>query len=191
MSQANASTSHSPPGTGTFGLVLFLISLSMLFIAAMVAYSVIRLRHPTVEIDLPLGLWASTFVLLISSVTMHWALLSVRAERQRAFQRSLFVTTALGYVFIAIQAPMLVKLLAAHEVAAASNVYLYSLIISLIVLHALHVIGGIIPMTIACVQARRGRYDHEHHEPIKHRAMYWHFLDIVWLIMFNLMLLLG
>ncbi len=180
-----------PPGTATFGLALFLVSLTMLFIAGMVGYTVIRLRAENADVQLPLGLWVSTFVILISSVTLHYAYVSVKADRQQPFRRGMLATTGLGYLFLVIQGPMLYLLLQRHAEMAERNVYLYSLVVALIVLHALHVIGGIIPMTIRTVRAFRGRYGPDRHRSILHALMYWHFLDVVWVVMFNLMLLLG
>ena len=61
----------------------------------------------------------------------------------------------------------------------------------LILLHALHVVGGIIYLIMVQVGAVSGLYDHESHAPVKHAAIYWHFLDIVWILMFFTLKLLG
>lgn len=61
---------------------------------------------------------------------------------------------------------------------------LYGLVFFLVLIHALHVFGGIIALARTWQQARRGVYDHEHYQPVRHVALYWHFLDAVWLAMF-------
>jgi cytochrome c oxidase subunit 3 len=60
-----------------------------------------------------------------------------------------------------------------------------------VLLHAAHVVGGIILLALVARKAFRGGYDHEHHLGVHHAALYWHFLDIVWLVMFGTMLGLG
>jgi heme/copper-type cytochrome/quinol oxidase subunit 3 len=60
-----------------------------------------------------------------------------------------------------------------------------------VLIHALHVLGGVIYLAIVTQRALAGRYDHEHYTGVKHAAMYWHFLDLVWLMMFGTFLVLG
>ena len=61
----------------------------------------------------------------------------------------------------------------------------------LVLLHALHVLGGMVVLIRVVVRGRNGVYDHEHYQPIRHTAMYWHFLDFVWLVMFFTFLATG
>ena len=68
------------------------------------------------------------------------------------------------------------------------GIYLYGLVFFLILVHGLHVMGGILPLVNITVKAHRGRYDHEHHGPVKYIAMYWHFLDGVWVTMFAVLI---
>ncbi len=189
------STAINPPGTGTFGLALFLASLSMLFIAAIAGYALIRITGrfspPLGAIHLPVLLWVSTLLVMISSVTMQHALTSLRREKQTTFRASLTITFLLAIAFVAIQTPALLDLLAQHSRFQADNLHLYGLIFMLILLHALHVVGGLIPMTITWFHARRNKYDHENIDPVRHLTMYWHFLDIVWVVMFCALLVLA
>jgi heme/copper-type cytochrome/quinol oxidase subunit 3 len=48
----------------------------------------------------------------------------------------------------------------------------------------MHVVGGIVMLLIVTARTFRGRYDHEHSTPVYNAALYWHFLDAVWLVMF-------
>jgi cytochrome c oxidase subunit 3 len=50
--------------------------------------------------------------------------------------------------------------------------------------HALHVLGGLIGLGVTTAHAFQGRYDHENYVGVKSAAMYWHFLDGVWIIMY-------
>ena len=86
----------------------------------------------------------------------------------------------------------MVRLLSQHRAAAVSQgLFLYGLIFVLILVHALHVVGGLVGLGITTANALRGRYDHENYTGVRSAAMYWHFLDVVWIIMFLGILLTG
>jgi len=180
------------------GLTIFLVSLGILFLASLVAYGLIRtVGHapPTGSVEMPAALWASTIVILVSSVTIQHALACIQHEKQTHFRLSMTATLGLAWVFMLIQAPSLATLLSQHaemrDAAIASGekgVLVYGLAFGLILLHAAHVLGGVLPLTWATIRAWRGGYDHERHETITYLTMYWHFLDVVWLIMFAVLL---
>lgn len=195
-----------PQGTYELGMYLFLAALGMLFAATMLGYVLLRFSktrtvvNPTTKIidqaptapplgslHLPAGLWFSTLVILASSVTIHLALQNVRRERQQKFRTALVATLVLSVLFLLVQLPSLVTLLVEHFRAGDSNTML-GLIFVLIVLHALHVVGGIVPLGVVTYRAGQGKYDHEEHRPVKSVAMYWHFLDAVWIVMFTLLI---
>lgn len=200
---------HVPPGTGTFGMTLFLIAIGIVFVASMLAFLFIRFSTlrplvneftgqtereaapPIGSIHMPVGLWASTAVILLSSFTMHRAVENVRHERQTRFRNMLLTTLLLAIGFILVQVPCLAELLREHMAHREQNIVLYGSIFFLILLHALHVVGGIVPMVVTNVRARNNAYDHEHFGPIRYLSMYWHFLDGVWLVMFAVLLIAG
>lgn len=186
---------------GTFGMYLFLASLSMLFLASMAAYAVTRVELYTASdtrtyylqhgaIHLPLLLWLSTFIMVCSSATIHYAGLSVALERQRQFRNGLLATLVLAFTFLFVQTPALVQLMQSQKTLAVTDIRFYLIIAMLIVLHALHVIGGIIPLCLVTIRAFKGRYDHEAYHGVTYIALYWHFLDIVWIVMFSMLQLL-
>ena len=51
-------------------------------------------------------------------------------------------------------------------------------------LHAAHVIGGLIPLIVVYIKARRGRYSRNFHPGVRYVTAYWHFLDVVWVLLF-------
>ena len=57
------------------------------------------------------------------------------------------------------------------------------MVVVLAILHALHVLGGIFALGIVSVRTAMGQYDHERHWPVDFAAHYWHFLDLVWIVM--------
>lgn len=182
-----------PAGTGALGMRLFLISLSMLFGAAMVGYAFIRLAGgkspPRGSLQFPHLLWISTALVICVSLTMSQAVSAVRQERQRDFRVWLWMSLALAIAFLLVQAPAMAILLIEHERLRAAGLFLYGLIFVLILLHALHVFGGMFALIRISLRTRQGAYDHEHYQPVRHTAWYWHFLDVIWILMFATFLL--
>lgn len=188
---------HSPlpPGTGTLGLAIFLASLTMLFLAAIGGYIIIRLTGDLSPargvIHIPRLLWVSTAAVIVSSVTMQVALTSVRQGRQGRFRQTLATTLLLALLFVVLQVPALAGLLAQHKELAERRIHIYGLVFCLILLHAAHVVAGLIPMAILAVKSRAGHYTDVYFRPVLHMAMYWHFLDVVWVLMFLTFVLLA
>lgn len=171
------------------GFGLFLASLGMLFAASMVAYLVIRVRAdawpPPGMPSLPGGLWFGTALLLASSGTVEWARRSIRAGKTAG--PGMAATWLLGVAFLVAQWLNWQALLAA-EVSAATNLYGFTFY-TMTGLHGLHVIGGLLPMTFVTVQAFRGTYTAGRHRGVTYSAVYWHFLGVVWLVMFAAMVI--
>jgi len=166
----------------------------------------------------PTSLLASTALLLAGSVTMSLAHAAVKRERQRLFRFLLAGSVVLAFLFLAVQAPALSEMLTVYQgemgkepmphataesadarehlrvipkSAGSRTGQLYAVVVSLVVLHALHVIGGLIPLVVTTIRGFQGRYDHEVHEGVTLCTMYWHFLDFVWLALYGAFLLLG
>src|SRR6185295_8017562 len=88
---------------GMFGMKLFLVSLGMLFAASLVGYFVIRFQTrlpPEGVPPLPRILWMSTSALILSSVTMQWALMAVRENHLILMRTMMLFTTFLGIAFL-------------------------------------------------------------------------------------------
>jgi cytochrome c oxidase subunit 3 len=189
-------TNHrAPPGTGTLGMWLLLAALTMLFGATLLGFVIIRITGaqspPLHSLNFPGALYVSSAIILLASYTIHQALTAVRRERQLPLRRYLLITSLLAMAFVIIQAPALHGLLAEHRRMATQGLRLYGLIFFLILIHALHVAGGIIALGVTTLHAHQNRYDHEEHAGVKHAALYWHFLDGVWIVMFATLLVLG
>ncbi|MEM8784185.1 MAG: cytochrome c oxidase subunit 3 [Planctomycetota bacterium] len=196
---------HVPPGTRELGMWLFLLTLALLFGASMIAYGVFRWTAtferenlpavtgaaqdlgqalPMGSIAIPWPLWLSTVVIVATGFLMQRALDHVKAERIAQFRNTLVATLAMSVVFVLIQTPALTLLLLDREVKTANGA-MVGFLVFLIVLHALHVIGGLVPLFKITLNAHAGKYDHEHYAPVKMITMYWHFLDAVWIVMFG------
>ena len=88
------------------------------------------------------------------------------------------------------QTPSLITLLIEHNQVDVGHTLL-GFIFFLVIIHALHLLGGVIPLAVVTRNAHLGAYDHESHGPVKYVTMYWHFLDVVWIAMFAVLLITG
>ncbi len=189
-------------------MIWFISGLSMLFGAMILGYMIIRTsRASDVEfgtLQLPHMFWLSTAIVLLASATIQSAVIAIRRERQDLLRAWLVTTLILGVLFCLLQMPSMAFLVNQHLAnlriydasgGDASNLMrvnpFFGLIFVFILVHALHVIGGIVQLAIVTHGAFSGKYDHEFHNPVKHSAIYWHFLDVVWIIMYGMMFLAG
>jgi heme/copper-type cytochrome/quinol oxidase subunit 3 len=178
----------------------------MLFASSMLLYVLMREhdfgRISNEPIHMPLIAWGSTVVLLAGSFTAHRAVTAIRRERLGICLKYLYITSALAVLFLIVQSPCMAQVLGEHrQLAAAAEankgprgfapVSLYGLVFVLILLHAMHVLGGIVALAVVTWRARGHRYDHENYMGVQFAARYWHFLDIVWITMFTMFLVLG
>jgi len=186
-----SSADESTLGTGTLGMTVLLASLSMLFAASLVGYLVIRARAeawpPPDAPGLPVGLWISTILIVVSSGTIHGALHSVKRDRFGALVGLLMITTLVGVCFLVSQVANWAWLIAVTS-QVQTGLYLFTFYL-LTGLHAAHVIGGLILLAVVTARAFRGCYSSGFHAGVTYTAMYWHFLDVVWLVMFVAMFL--
>ncbi len=178
-------------GLGAFGMKVFLASLSMLFVATIIGYLYTWSRAetwpPPNAPHLPTGLWYSTLVILLTSASIQWALGAARVGNQGVLRITLLITTVLGLLFLVLQA-FNWSVLIQQQFTVRQNLYAF-LFYLLTGLHAAHVIGGIVPLLIVTRKAFKGAYTAESHPGVKYSAMYWHFLDIVWIVLFFVLLI--
>ncbi len=177
---------------------LFLVSLAMLFGASLLGFLIIRIQLADVWPDdlpaLPGLLWVGTAMLLASSGTIQLALNAARTEKAGGNLLPLWlaITLILGLGFIFAQALSWRDVLSAMETAwLGSEQYRFALASFYVLsgIHGLHVIGGLLPMAVITKRAVRGRYSAEDYAGVAYCAMYWHFLDGVWVLLFATLLL--
>lgn len=176
---------------GVFGMKLFLASLGVLMAASLVGYVVVRSRAtawpPPGAPALPKGLWLSTLLVIGISAVMQRALSAARRGQAAALRSGLLGATALAVAFLAVQAFNWSALMRLHtrEHATLFEFTFYMLT----GLHALHVIGGIVPLVVVSRKAIAGAYAPAQHPGVLYCTMYWHFLDVVWIVMFAALML--
>ena len=167
-----------------WGMVLFLVTDVMTFSAGFVYYFFVR-TGPWPPGDLPHLLSSlvlvNTAILVLSSVTLHWAHGAIREGKRRRFLAGLTVTVLLGAVFVGGQLLEYYELLVQEGVAF--NDVFGSAFFALTGLHGLHVTLGVVLLAIVLVRALRGQFSKERHTGVETVSMYWHFVDAVWIFL--------
>ena len=185
-------------GAGTAGMALLIVSLSILFIASMVAYVIVRMQiqlrlraagytdtwPPPGMPAIPRTLWLSTLVIVISSVTIQMALNAVRRDKQNALRRNLVATFALGLLFLALQTFNWWEFYSALRPGMQISGAYLGMFYTLTGLHAAHVLGGLIPLAFVTFRAFKEKYSRNYYPGIRYSTVYWHFLDAIWLALF-------
>ncbi len=187
MKRASGAVSRGGRGTpGMLGMRLFLASLAMVFAATLVGYLAVRARAeswpPPGVPPLPSTLWMSTVLLLASSATMAWAKGGLRRGDPRALRWGLACTLLLGLAFLLSQTLNWFALVAVN-LTIRTNLYAFTFYL-LTGLHALHVLGGLVPLAVVTRRAFARRDAAAPRAGVAYVAAYWHFLDAVWLVMF-------
>jgi cytochrome c oxidase subunit 3 len=172
---------HAP----TLGMLLFIMSEVMIFGAFFTAYFFIRVvTHdpwPARGMRLPEGpTGVNTAILLASSLTIHWALVSVKKGNRFGLKAGMVATFALGLTFLTLQVNEYIHLgFAPHDAAQATVFY------SLTGLHGAHVVIGLGALLMVTIRAFRGHYSAEEHAGMEVPGIYWHFVDIMWIIVYT------
>lgn len=176
----------TPPDASTFGVYIFLITLAMLFGASMVGYAITRIRSESAwdgyQVEgLRGGLVLSTALVLGVSGALHLALRALR--KGGAATRFLLLADALALAFLVSQIHNWRELIAFHGGVMVKKDLSLFLFYALTALHALHVVGGYVPLAMATARSSLGRYSATSHRGLLNCAIYWHFLDAVWIVM--------
>jgi cytochrome c oxidase subunit 3 len=180
-----------PPSRGVVGMVCLIIAESAIFgmfIAAYVFYMGKSLSGPTPAILSPPIF--NTVCLLASSLTIVFAERAIVRGKTRPFSIFLTVTILLGAKFLVGTAREWGDLIYNHNLTISTNLF-GTTFYSLVGLHATHVILGLLMLSVLLVFTLMGRVNESHSERIKVLAMYWHFVDWVWVAVFTTVYLVG
>ena len=176
-----------------FALYILFASMTMLFGAVLVGFVFTRLQNPvwrTPEMAaLPTGLWLSTAVLIGVSISFQAALAAARKNRSETLNRRLLLGTVLVAGFLGAQVQNWAIIHRGELLSPIRTLY-PSTFYMLTGIHALHVVGGLIPLAIVIFRARRREYSSSHHEGLSLCVQYWHYLGVVWLVLFTALELL-
>jgi cytochrome c oxidase subunit 3 len=177
------------------GMRWFIASLAMLFGTTLVACLMVTLETQSWRADavpeLTRKLWISTLFLLAVSVVLERGLHRIRRNRTRELFWMLLVTVSLALGFLVNQTRVWMSLGNSNIQLPTNARTLFTFSVALITgLHALHVLGGFVPLAVCSVRAARERYSSFDHAGVTYCAMYWHFLDATWVVIVSVLLLL-
>ncbi|MBI4545608.1 MAG: cytochrome c oxidase subunit 3 [Gemmatimonadetes bacterium] len=196
MSSAAAHAEHPPTATGLqtlkLGFWTFLGSETLFFGSLISTYMVYKRRSvtgPTTHEILNIPLTSiSTLVLLTSSLMMVLALAAVQRGERRGAVIWLLSTAALGSLFLSFQAYEFTSFY--HEGLTLSVNLFGSSFFVLTGFHGAHVTIGVFWLLVLWVQAVRGRLGPANALAVEVAGLYWHFVDIVWIVIFTLVYLI-
>lgn len=169
-----------------WGMVMTIVTEGMLFALLIFVYyylySIAR-QWPLGEIEPPELLVVSirTVLLFASSATMSVADRAIARGRIGVTKIALIATFLLGAVFMAGHVEEMLRLPA--EYTWSTNVY-GSLFYVIVNFHGAHLLVGLLFLAFSYVALSRGRYSADDHEGLKVTGMYWHFVDVVWVVVF-------
>ena len=171
---------------------LFLASEIMFFTGLIGSYIVLRFANlevwpnPSTVLNIPLtGL--NTFILICSSMTLVMGLASIQNGYKEGLQVGLFLTFLLGAIFLGIQMHEYQELI--HEDFTISSSIFGSCFFTLTGFHGAHVFAGVVWLFVIMIKSFRGRYTSEDYAAIELAGLYWHFVDLVWIILFTILYL--
>jgi len=192
---AHAEAHHGPPianqssrvSSTVLGMFLFIASEAMLFGSFFTVYFFVRVVNPDAEpwplppYHLPVFVaGVNTAVLLTSSFTMHWALQSIKRGNRVGMQAGLTLTFLMGLTFLLTQLLEYARIGFTPHDQAFGTVFF-----SLTGLHGAHVLVGLTILAAMTTRAYRGHFSPEAHNGVEIGGIYWHFVDVMWIIVFT------
>ena len=192
MSAVTTAARRSEPQISgpVMGMILFVASEAMFFAAFFGGYFTIKANAPAwpppevphLKIDIATVL---TIVLVSSSLAVQMAIRSARSGAMRRAGVWLGATIGLGALFLTLQAYDYSQL----GFGLKDGVF-GTLFYVMTGIHMAHVVGGVVFLSLVFGQVMRGHMTREHHDPLAAAAIYWDFVDVVWLCLFTVFYLL-
>jgi cytochrome c oxidase subunit 3 len=158
------------------GMLLFIISEIMVFGAFFTAYFFIRLVaeghrwFPFEGNELPVAVAGmNTAILLSSSLTMHWAQTSIKNGNRFGLRAGMLLTSLLGATFLFIQINEYIHIGFSPQDHAQGTIFFI----------------GLSLLVMVTVRAFRGHFTPEHHHGVEVPGIYWHFVDVMWIVVYT------
>lgn len=183
------------------GMWVFLLSEVMFFTSLIGAYVILRFAHPDhfalpgEVLNVPLTA-INTFILICSSVTMVKAFAAVERDDQKGLKLWLLATIILGSTFVGVQVYEYIHLVhdgfvPMSDAYAAAGGPLYGSTFYLMTgFHGLHVTIGVLCLTFVLFRAMKGAYSSTRAGGVEIIGLYWHFVDLVWIVLFTIVYLI-
>ena len=168
------------------GIFLFIGSEIMLFGSFFTVYFFDRVVNPQTTQWPPEGFvrpWyialINTCILVTSSFTVHWATTSIKRGNRTGLQCGLTLTFLLGLTFL------LTQVVEYHRIGFnTSDGAFPSTFFGLTGLHGFHVFVGLMILLVMTIRSYRGHFSPEHHHGVEVGGIYWHFVDVMWIVVY-------
>jgi cytochrome c oxidase subunit 3 len=213
--ETHAASTHAKGGLGNpvLGMLLFIASEIMFFAGLFAAYFSIRAGYTEVINGAVTHVWPptefegllnpftlftpdgqlnlilpATAILIFSSVTCQIGVWAIRRDDHRGFLRAFVVTLILGITFLLLQAfdySVLFKEGLTMGATTFGTTYF-----TLTGFHGAHVFGGALMLGVVVYRGMAGQFSARHHDMVEATSLYWHFVDVVWILLFSILYLL-
>jgi len=197
MNAATATDSLNPdggwtPSKGVVGMTCLIIAESAIFTIFVVAYLFYLGKsqngpRPQQVLELPI---LNSICLLSSSVTITFAVHALRKGDTKRFNLWWLVTIALGAYFLFGTGREWQHLIRDEGLTIQTNLF-GTTFYSLVGLHASHVVVGLLALLMVMAFALAGSVKQEHAERAHVLSLYWHFVDVVWIVVFTVVYIIG
>jgi cytochrome c oxidase subunit III len=172
----------------TLGMLLFIASEAMLFGSFFTAYFFVRVVNPGAPESWPPEQYefpvfvagVNTAILVTSSFTVHWALQSIKRGERSAFLAGMILTFLMGLAFLLTQVIEYMNVGFNTGDGAFASVFF-----GLTGLHGAHVFVGLTLLLMVIVRGFRGHFTPEHHHGVELPGIYWHFVDVMWIVVYT------
>jgi cytochrome c oxidase subunit III len=173
-------------------VVVWLASELMFFAGLFAAYFNTRASNspwPPEEFDHILNpfsiILVATGILILSSVTCQLAVWAIRRNDRTGFLRNIGITFVLGVIFLVLQAYDY-SILFGEGMTLGSGPF-GTTYFTLTGFHGAHVFGGVIMLGVVLYRGLSGQFSSRHHDAVEAASLYWHFVDVVWILLFSIL----
>ena len=179
---------HNARTARSYKLILLfaMVSMTMMFAGLTSAFVVSKSRVDWLkDFELPTAFYYSTIVIIGCSVTFHLAKKSIQKDNKSATTTFLFATLALGILFVILQFMGFDQIVQQGYYFTGSESSITTTFLYVVtVVHLIHLAGGLISLLIIIYNHFKQKYNSSQTLGIELGAMYWHFLDFLWIYLF-------
>ena len=218
LAQHEAAPSHSSASLGNpvLGMLLFITSEVMFFAGLFAAYFSIRAAYTELVGGVASHMWPpsqcvdphrvldpfrlttesgdlnlilpATIILVLSSFTCQMGVWAIRRDDRTGFLRNFSITLVLGITFLVMQIYDYTVLY--NEGMALGKDTFGTTYFTLTGFHGAHVFGGALMLGVVVYRGMAGQFSGKHHDMVEATSLYWHFVDVVWILLFSILYLL-
>jgi cytochrome c oxidase subunit 3 len=198
-----AHTDHFDPAASKLGMWLFIFTEILLFGGLFIVYSVYRYMHPVEfhlahqELSVTIG-FINTVILLISSMTVAMSITALQLGSKKLSLILLAITLLLALAFL-VNKYFEWGAKIHHDIYPGSaflmslskgDMLFFGLYFFMTGLHALHIIAGMVLLSVIFVKIRNGSVNQTRYSLLENGGLYWHLVDLIWIFLFPLFYLI-